>query len=141
MLDTVSNKLQKVRLRLNRPGTCLRISGLYRKQISTRTLDSSDTIMITTTNTERITSAVSILCAPKLTYLHFVSACPALFCSCEMASITHNRVHASPDLSTGGDPLSPLHCPLMQAKKADQEDPDMINICLGVPKGDITVFL
>ncbi|TNN83737.1 hypothetical protein EYF80_005913 [Liparis tanakae] len=61
MLDTVSNKLQKVRLRLNRPGTCLRISGLYRKQISTRTLDSNDTMIITTTNTERITSAVSIL--------------------------------------------------------------------------------
>lgn len=54
----------------------------------------------------------------------------SLFCSCKITLITRNRVHASPDLFTGGDSLFfQLHCFFFG--KDIQEDSDMIeNLCL-----------
>ena len=78
MLDTLSNRLQNVKLRIKRPGTCLRISGLYRKQISTTTLDSSDTIIIPKTNTEATMSAASMVLPFK--YPHFCWVHPQSWC-------------------------------------------------------------
>lgn len=127
MLDTLSNRLQNVKLRIKRAGTCLRISGLYRKQISTTTLDSSDTTIIPTTNTEEMISAASMVLPLK--YPYFCSVHPRVLMRTVIMSCsdhTFSRVLSTGSKMSSVKAASPPTASTIRSQKSHRESYHLI---------------
>lgn len=75
---------------------------------------------------------MSILCAPKLTYSHFLCAYPLLFRSCKIPLITHNRVHASQIVHRWRSCLLHYIVSVRLPAEVIRRIPALSRVCLGI---------